>query len=80
MMKSGASKLDQSAIRQFANNDKSAEWISNKMQIPLKCVIGFMPGALKVAKMSPQQKGANTRKAAAAKAAEEFNADEVTAA
>ena len=70
MMKSGASKLDQSTIRQFALEGKDASWISQKMQIPLKCVEGFMPGAKKEPTISPQQKAANTRKANAAEAAE----------
>ena len=67
MMKSGASKLDQNAIKKFANNEgRSASWISQKMQIPLKCVEGFMPGAKKEPELSPQQRAANTRKANAA--------------
>ena len=67
MMKSGASKLDQNAIRKFAEEEgKDAVWISSKMQIPLKCVEGFMPN--KVEELSPQQRGANTRKANAAAA------------
>ncbi len=63
MMKSGASKLDQNTIRKFANEGKDASWISQKMQIPLACVKGFMPGASKPKGLSPQQLAANTRKA-----------------
>jgi len=77
MMKSGASKLDQNAIKNFADNEgQSAEWISKKMQIPLKCVEGFMPGAKKE-ELSRQQRAANTRKANAAAAAEQATGDGV---
>jgi hypothetical protein len=62
MMKSGASKLDQSSIRQFEGEGKTAGWISQKMQIPLKCVENFMT-AVKEPEISPQQRAANTRKA-----------------
>ncbi len=73
MMKSGASKLDQNAIRKFAEEGKDAGWISAKMQIPLKCVEGFMPN--KVEELSPQQRGANTRKANADKVVEASQED-----
>ena len=80
MMKSGASKLDQNAIKQFASGGKDASWISQKMQIPLKCVEGFMPGAKKEEELSPQQRAANTRKAnAEAKAIEQEEAESQTA-
>jgi len=78
-MKSGANKLDQSAIRQFSEEGKDASWISNKMQIPLKCVEGFMPKQ----ELSPQQRGAQTRKdntAAALERAEEADANDKIAA
>lgn len=64
MMKSGASKLDQSAIKHFAEDGKDASWISQKMQIPLTCVEGFMPKAKeKPPLLTPQQRAAITRKA-----------------
>jgi len=70
-MKSGASKLDQSTIKKFTGEGKDASWISKKMQIPVKCVAGFMPGIKKIEKesdeLSPQQRGALTRKANAEK-------------
>ena len=70
-MKSGANKLDQNAIRKFADDEgKDASWISQKMQIPINCVEGFMPKQ----ELSPQQRGAQTRKdntAAALERAEE---------
>ena len=94
MMKSGASKLDQSAIRQFESEGKSASWISQKMQIPKKCVKSFMPIAAAKAKkkeakngdqgtgpanveLTPQQKGALTKKANAAAAAAEAEKEEL---
>lgn len=62
MMKSGANKLDQNAIKQFAENGKDASWIAAKMQIPLKVIEAFMPKA----ELTAGQRGAATRKANAA--------------
>ena len=79
-MKYGATRRDQNNIRRYAEiDDKDAQWISNKMHIVLKCVESFMPKQ----ELSPQQRGAQTRKdntAAALERAGEADANEEIAA